>query len=777
MPKATTVAKKSSKSVKFFKQIKKRDGSVVLFEEKRIAVAVSKAMKASGEGDEKSAAQVARGVARDLQAEAKKVGKTYLPTVEGVQDLVEKQLIAHNFAKVAKAYILYRERRAEVRREKGEVPKEVRDLATESKQYFRNQLSEYVYYTTYSRWLEDKNRRETWVETVQRYIDFMQTNLGDKLKAKEYEEVREYMLGMKALGSMRLLQFAGKAASSSNVAAYNCAYIAPSAWQDFGEIIYILMRGTGIGYSVEEQTVGQLPIIKRQTGAKPSTYVVPDSAEGWADALVHGLKVWSSGNDVIFDYSQLRPRGARLKTMGGRSSGPDPLRSLLNFARERVLARQGRRLKTIDAHDIICKIGEVVVAGGVRRSALISLSDLDDAEMRSAKNGQFYLNQPQRSMANNSVAYNEKPTMDQFLDEWINLAKSGSGERGIFNRGGLKAQLPTRRWKIFEKDKDTSGTNPCGEIVLKSKQFCNLTEVVARPEDTEESLMEKVRIATILGTYQATLTKFPYLSKEWKQNCEEEALLGVSITGQWDAPALRNPIVFRKLREVALETNRRYAERFGINRSTCITTVKPSGNGSQLFDSSSGMHPRHSPYYIRRVRIESHNPIFRMLKDMGVPYNPEVGHDPATATTFVLEFPIKAPKSKVYKDDLTALEQLEYWKMVKENYTDHNPSTTISVGEDEWLRVGNWVYENWDMIGGLSFLPRSNHVYRLAPYEAITEEQYNELSKKFPPIDFSKLVLYEGEDNTEVKKELACASGTCEIDIVPADGASSQVVV
>ena len=305
---------------------------------------------------------------------------------------------------------------------------------------------------------------------------------------------------------------------------------------------------------------------------------------------------------------------------------------------------------------------------------------------------------------------------------------------------------------MFEKDKETSGTNPCGEIILKSKQFCNLTEVVARPEDTEETLMEKVRVATILGTYQATLTKFPYLSKEWRENCEEEALLGVSITGQWDCPALRSPVVFRKLKEVAIETNRKYAERFGINRSTCITTVKPSGNGSQLFDSSSGMHPRHAPYYIRRVRVEGHNPIFQMLKDMGVPYHPEVGQDLQTATTFVLEFPIQSPKSKAFKNDLTAIEQLDYWKMVKENYTEHNPSTTISVSDEEWLDVGNWVYKNWEMVGGLSFLPRSNHTYRLAPYEEITAEQYAEFAGKFPKIDFAKLVLYEKQDNTEVKR-------------------------
>ncbi len=751
-------------------QIRKRDGSVVPFEEERIVNAVWKAMRASAEGDEKGATTVAHAVVKDLQGLVKKSKPDFLPTVEGVQDLVEKQLILHNFVKTSKAYILYRERRSEVRREKGEVPKEVRELTAQSKEYFRNQLAEFVYYSTYSKWLPEKNRREAWIETIDRYINFMRSKLGDKLSESEYTEIREYILSMKALGSMRLLWSAGSAAEKSNVAAYNCAYIAPTKWQDFAEIMYVLMCGTGMGFSVEHQTVELLPIIKRQASDKPTRFVVPDSREGWADALAHGMETWSSGKDVVFDYSQVRPAGARLQTMGGRASGPDPLRRLLDFTRAKMLARQGRRLTTIDAHDIICKIGEVVVAGGVRRSALISLSDLDDKEMQEAKNGQFYLTHPERSMANNSAIYNEKPALADFLDEWLNLVKSGSGERGIFNRSGLRHQLPARRWKVIAPDPHSTepwvpGTNPCGEIILQSKQFCNLSEVVARSDDTEDTLLEKVRVAAILGTYQASLTHFPYLSKEWKKNCEMEALLGISITGQWDCKAVRQPNTLRKLKEVAIETNRKYAARFGINASTCITCVKPSGNGSQLFDSSSGMHPRHAPYYLRRVRIEGHNPLFRMLRDMGVQYNPEVGQQPETATTFVLDFPVKAPKGSLYKDDLTSLDQLEYWRIVKENFTEHNPSTTISVSEDEWLRVANWVYEHWDIIGGLSFLPRSEHVYRLAPYEAITEERYNELMKNFPTIDFSKLVLYEMEDGTTGSKELACVSGTCEIDI------------
>lgn len=747
-----------------FKKIVKRDGSVVSFSRDRIISAVTRAMNAAGELKDSAPEMVAEAVVLDLSKTHIK-DKKYVPHVEEIQDAVEKQLILKKFPATAKAYILYRQRRSELRMTRREVPERVRELAEESKKYFRNQLSEYMFYMTYSRWLDDEGRRETWLETVERYVSFMKENLGDKLKGGEYEEIKEYMLNMKALGSMRLLQFSGPAARGTNVAAYNCAYIAPTVWRDFSEIMYVLMCGGGIGFSAQERNIGLLPIIKRQTGEKLPTHVIEDSREGWAEALTHGMNTWASGRDVEFDYSYLRPRGARLKTMGGRSSGPDPLRNLLNFVREKMFKRGGRRLKNIDAHDIVCKIGEIVVAGGVRRSALISLSDLDDIEMREAKNGQFYLTNPQRSMANNSVGYDEKPTMSEFLDEWHNLAVAGTGERGIYNRGGLKHQMPTRRWKVFGPDLEMSGLNPCGEINLKSKQFCNLSEVVARPEDTVETLMEKVRVATILGTYQASLTNFPYLSPEWKKNCEEEALLGVSVTGQWDCPVLRHAQTFRKLKEVAIETNREYAKRFGINPATAITCVKPSGNGSQLFDSSSGMHPRHAPYYIRRVRIESHSPIFHMLRDMGVPHHPEVGQDVNDATTYVLEFPIKSPVKSIYKDDITAFQQLEYWKMVKENFTEHNPSCTISVSEDEWLEVGNWVYKNWDIVGGLSFLPRSEHLYQLAPYEAITEERYNELASKFPQIDFSKLVLYEYDDNTDAKKEAACASGLCEIEL------------
>jgi len=760
--------KNTGRKVLSLSKIKKRDGSVVTFTLEKINKAIFKAMKASGEGSEREALLVSKAVEKELFNRVKSDSRDYLPSIEEIQDLVEKELILHQFPTVAKAYILYRERRAELRHERGEVPRKVRDLVKEGKKYFSNQLSEFVYYTTYSKWLPEENRRETWTETVSRYVDFMRENLGSKLTKAEYDEVLTYMLGMKTMGSMRLLWGAGPAARKTQVCAYNCSYIAPTAWRDFGEIMYVLMCGAGLGFSVENQTVEQLAIIKKQvSNNKVPTHIIADSKEGWAEAMILGMNTWANGQDVVFDYSQIRPQGARLVTMGGRASGPDPLRDLLDFTRVKMLARQGRRLTTIDVHDIICKIGDIVVMGGVRRSALISLSDLDDQAMREAKNGQFYLTHPERSMANNSSVYNEKPTVEQFLEEWVNLVKSGSGERGIFNRGGLQKQLPARRWSGFESYAETSGMNPCGEIILRSKQFCNLSEVVARANDTVEDLKNKVRVATILGTYQSTLTDFPFLSKEWKENCEAERLLGVSITGHWDCPALRQPAVFEALKKVAIETNKKYAKRFGINQSTAITCVKPSGNGSQLFNSSSGCHPRHAQYYIRRVRIEVHSPVFKMLKDMGVPYCPEVGQTEDSATTFVLEFPIKAPEKAIVKDDLSALEHLEYWKMVKEHYTEHNPSVTISVGSDEWLKVGNWVYENWDIVGGLSFLPRADHFYKLAPYEEITKERYEQLAKNFPEIDFSKIVLYEYEDATTGSKELACVGGACEVDLAP----------
>ncbi len=758
---------------KFIPQIRKRDGGFVSFDFDKIVRAIHKSMIASDEGSEEEAALVAHKVVGDLVRIARK-HKDFIPTVEGAQDEVERQLILSDYVNTAKAYIIYRAERNKLRHEQIiKVPEHVKKLADESKKYFKNNaLGEFVYMRTYSRWIEGEGRRETWIETVDRYIDFMEENLGKKLTSKEYKELRQTILKQEAMPSMRLMQFSGPPARRCNIVAYNCSYITPTKLPDFAEIMYLCMSGTGVGFSVESETVQQLPQIKRQLDIKKKTHAIADSKEGWCDALTLGLKTWYAGKDIEFDFSSLRPVGARLKVMGGKSSGPDPLRNLLQFAREKILKRQGKRLRNIDVHDIVCKIGEVVVAGGIRRSAMISLSDLDDEAMRDAKKGQFYNIDPQRMMANNSAIYLEKPKSTDFMDEWIALMKSGSGERGIFNRGSQKHQMPQRRLDFLYKKLRTKngdlgplGTNPCGEVILRSKELCNLSEVICRKEDDEKSLIRKVRAATIFGTYQASLTNFRYLSKDWQQNVKEEALLGVSLTGQWDCPAVRKPETLRKLRSEVIKTNQKYAKRFGINPSTAATSVKPSGTASQTFDCASGMHPRYSQYYVRRIRISSTDSLFKMVRDQGLPYYPEVGQTKDNANTYVLEFPVKAPADATFKNDLTAIDQLEHWKDVKINYTEHNPSVTVSVGDNEWIEVANWVYANWEIVGGLSFLPRHDHVYQLAPYEEITKKKYEELSSRVKDIDYSKLITYEYEDNTDVKKELACSGGTCELEL------------
>jgi len=757
---------------KFVPNIQKRDGTIVPFDFHKIVRAISLAMEQTGEGSPEEAEMVAHKVVADVVRIAKKY-KNFLPTVEGLQDDVERQLILSEYVKVAKHYILYREERARIRKHTVAVPEHVRKLAQESSKYFEgNPLGEFVYLRTYARWMEAENRRETWIETVDRYVGFMKKNLGDKLTEEEYGEVREAILNQEAMPSMRLLQFAGAPAERCNAVAYNCSYIAPTKIEDFGEVLYLSASGCGVGFSAESKNIEQLPQIKEQSGVEIKTHVVADSKEGWAEALVHGIKTWYDGKDVQFDYSEIRPAGARLKTMGGKASGPEPLQSLLDFTRMKILSRQNRRLRNIDAHDILCKIGEAIVSGGVRRSAMISLSDLDDDDIRHSKDGAFYNTEPQRMLANNSAVYEVKPSSEEFMDEWMALMKGKSGERGVFNRGGLMTQVPKRRLKLWEKKGVIKngkivkpvGTNPCGEIILQSKQFCNLSEVIARRNDTAATLKKKMRIAAILGTYQSSLTDFKFLSKEWTDNCREERLLGVSVTGQWDSPEARKPETLQMLRKEAVAQNKKYAKRFGIPASTSVTAVKPSGTVSQTVNCASGMHPRHSEYYIRRIRITATDSLFKMLKDQGVPHNPEVGQTMEDANTFVLDFPVKSPKSSVYNNDLSAIEQLEYWKLVKENYTEHNPSVTISIGDDEWVGVANWLYENWEMIGGLSFLPRQNHSYRLAPYEAIDKETYEELIKAFKNLDYSKLVTYELKDETEQAKELACAGGTCEIN-------------
>lgn len=774
----------NKKELSKVKNIRNREGEVILFSLDKIVDAVLKAFFATSEGGEKEAKDVAKKVFHKLihiKTESKE--KKFIPSVEMVQDLVEAELMNLGFHQSAKSYILYRSKRAELRREVGIIPPENKKVFDESSSYFKSSYEEFIFYRTYSKWQDNLGRRETWVETINRFMVYMKENLSKRLSEKDYSEIRESILKQEICPSMRLLWSAGEACKKSNVWAYNCSYIAPSAWQDLGEMMYILMCGAGLGFSVESETVQKFPQIRRQTGKKLATHFVEDSKEGWADAFVLACKTWADGYDIDFDYSKVRPAGSRLKTAGGRASGPQPLIDLINFTKTKILARQARRLTNIDLHDIICQIGLIVVAGGVRRSALISLSDIDDVSMRKSKQGQFWIDNGQRSMANNSAVYNQKPSAAEFLNEWIDLIKSGTGERGIFNRGGLMTQLPKRRIDNWRKNGiiddqniivGLPGSNPCGEITLRSKQFCNLTSIVVRPTDTVENLKKKVRLSTILGTYQATLTHFGYLSREWKENCEDEALLGVSITGYYDNKTIRSDKVLSSLREEAIKTNKEYARKFCINPSTCITTVKPHGNSGQLLYVGSGMHPWYAKYFIRRVRISTNDPLFQLIKDQGVPSKAEVGYSTANSSVAVLEFPIKAPENAITRNEVSAIDLLHEWKRLKVNYIEHNPSVTIYVGPDEWIKVANFIYENWDIVGGLSFLPRSEHVYQLAPYEEISKEEYEKRVKEIKSIDFSKLVYYEEEDNTVGAKEFACVSGICSIDDVLAENAKKE---
>jgi ribonucleoside-diphosphate reductase alpha chain len=775
----------NKKELAKIKSIRNREGEMVSFNLNKIVDAVSKAFAVTMEGAEKDAESLANKVFHKLiHIKEEKNEKSFAPTVEMVQDLVEAELMDLGFHKTAKSYILYRSKRALLRREVGTITPEGKKIFDASSSYFVSSYEEFIFYRTYSKWQDSLGRRETWIETVDRFMAYMKKNLGKKFSDKDAVSIREAILKQDICPSMRLLWSAGEACEKTNVWAYNCSYIAPSCWQDFGEIMYILMCGAGLGFSAESETVQKFPQIRRQTGKKLAKHVIEDSKEGWADAFVLACKTWADGYDIDFDYSKIRPSGARLKTAGGRASGPQPLIDLINFTKIKILARQGKRLTNLDLHDIICQIGLIVVAGGVRRSALISLSDIDDETMRKSKHGQFWIDNGQRSMANNSTVYNTKPSASEFLNEWVELIKSGTGERGIFNRGGLMTQLPKRRIDSWKKDGiiddqnvivGLPGSNPCGEITLRSKQFCNLTSIVVRPNDKVEDLKRKVRLSTILGTYQATLTHFGYLSKEWKENCDEEALLGVSITGYYDNKTIRNEKVLNTLREEAIKTNKEYAKKFGINHSTCITTIKPHGNSGQLLYVGSGMHPWYAKHYIRRVRIATNDPLFQLIKDQGVPSKPEVGYSTADSTVAVLEFPMKAPQNAITRNEVTAIDLLNEWKRLKVNYIEHNPSVTIYVGPDEWIKVANFVYENWDIVGGLSFLPRSEHVYQLAPYEEITEKEYEKRMKEIKHIDFSKLVYYEQDDNTVGAKEFACVSGVCSLDDVVSEESKKEI--
>ena len=625
----------------------------------------------------------------------------------------------------------------------------------------------FIHISRYSRWLEDKNRRETWVETVDRYIDFMKDHLVKNYNYNKddikFAQVREAILNHKVMPSMRAMMTAGPALERDNIAAYNCSFIAVDSLRSFDEAMYILMNGTGVGFSVEQKYVENLPVIADDFYQTNTTIIVEDSKLGWAKAFKELLGLLSIGQVPSWDMSKVRPSGARLKTFGGRASGPEPLNDLFNFTVETFKIAKGRRLKSIEAHDLMCKIGEVVVVGGVRRSALISLSNLDDFEMAKAKSGQWWETEGQRALANNSAVYNAKPNTAQFLREWRNLYESKSGERGIYNLDAVRKHID----KFNRRDSSkVAGTNPCGEILLRANQFCNLTEVVIDEKDTEETLSEKVKLATILGTWQSTLSNFKYIRKSWQSNTEEERLLGVSLTGIFGNkltgtlhPKLST--MLDDMRVLAVDVNAEEADKLGINHSTAITTVKPSGTVSQLTGVSSGIHPWYSDYYIRSVRADNKDPLTEFLKDFGVPSEPDVMKPDATT---VFYFPIKAPKNATVTKDLSAIDHLEVWKVYRTHWTEHNPSVTINVAEDEWLDVGAWVFKNFDSIGGVSFLPLSEHSYKQAPYQEISEEDYKQMLSRMPKrIPWESLPLYELEDTTTGSQELSCTAGSCDI--------------
>lgn len=619
----------------------------------------------------------------------------------------------------------------------------------------------FIALSRYARYRDDLQRRETWKETVDRYISYMKNKVT--LTNSEVVKLGRAIENLDVMPSMRALMTSGAALDKCNVVAYNCSYLPIDHPRAFDEVMYILMCGTGVGFSVEKESTDKLPSVNEHFEDSETTIVVEDSRSGWARGYRELIACLYAGQIPKIDVSKVRGSGERLKTMGGRSSGPAPYLDLCQFTVEVFQRAKGRKLTSLEVHDIVCKIGDIVVVGGVRRSALISLSDLDDRAMQSAKAGEWYLSQKQRSLANNSAVYHGKPPVGTFMEEWLSLYQSHSGERGIFNRKAAKDKVAENG----RRNTDHSfGCNPCSEIILRPYQFCNLSEVVVRYDDTLETLKEKVRVATIFGTYQATLTDFKYLRKVWQNNCEEEALLGVSLTGLMDHYVLSKTEDAKRwlseMKQVAIDTNKEWAEKLGINQATAITCVKPSGTVSQLVDSASGLHARHSEYYIRTVRGDNKDPMTQFMKEQGIPNEPDLIH---SEDNTVFSFPSKSPKKAITRNEMTAIDQLEVWKMYAEHWCEHKPSATISVREDEWPSVGAWVWENFDICSGISFLPTDDHVYQQAPYQDCSKEEYDNHVALMPKsLDWGALAEFEkGVDNTSGARELACSAGSCEI--------------
>ncbi len=632
----------------------------------------------------------------------------------------------------------------------------------------------FIHLSRYAKWRNDLQRRENWNETVTRYFDFFTEHLLENYKfdvSPYVDELKQNILNLNVMPSMRALMAAGVALKRDNVAGYNCAYVAVSDIKIFDEILYVLMCGTGVGFSVERQYIANLPCVSDELHLSNTIIMVEDSRIGWCVAFRQLISLLYSGQIAKWDVSGVRKKGESLKTFGGKASGPESLVELFQFTISKFKESIGRKLNSLEIHDIICKIATIVVVGGVRRSALISLSNLSDERMQKAKFGQWYLTDEHRALSNNSVAYTEKPNIGRFMNEWINLYESKSGERGIFNRKGVEKKIKSLNGR---RELHDFGCNPCSEIILRSQQLCNLTEVVVRHDDTIETLKNKIKIATILGTIQSTLTNFRYLSKKWSFNCEEERLLGVSMTGIMDNSWMANKTkyvdeagvehelkdILTELREYAIEVNKEWANKLGINVSSAITTIKPSGSVSQLVDCASGIHARHNKYYIRTVRISKNDPIAQLMIDNKIPYESDLMNQ----SSYVFSFPVKCNDNCITRNDMTAIEQLEICKLYNDYWCDHKVSVTISVKEDEWLNVGAWVYDNFDDIAGISFLPYADHIYKQAPYTDCTEEEYLKALELMPKsINWMDIAKYENCDNTNINNELACTSNKCEL--------------
>ena len=634
--------------------------------------------------------------------------------------------------------------------------------------YLPTQYQQYIHLSRYSRWDYDQNRRETWKETVDRYFDFFRKHLEENcnyIVEKGLEtRLKKSVLNLDVMPSMRCLMTAGKALEKENVAGYNCAYLPIDSPRSFDELLYVLMNGTGVGFSVEQKYTNLLPAIPNKLYQTDTVIVVRDSKLGWAKGFRELISLLYNGLIPRWDLSGVREAGAPLKTFGGRASGPEPLDSLFNFTVSKFKNAKGTKLTSIECHDIVCKTAQVVVVGGVRRSALLSLSDIGDEQMRTCKSGEWWHTEPQRALSNNSANYHAHPDVGTFMKEWQALYNSKSGERGIFSSANAKKhieKLEERREAI-----DDFGTNPCSEIILRPREFCNLTEAVVRPSDTKNTLGTKIMHATILGTWQSTLTNFRYLSSRWKTNCEEERLLGVSLTGIMDCTLTNGssgenlPSLLTHLKEVAVSTNKTHADILGINPSASVTCVKPSGTVSQLVDSASGIHTRHSPFYIRTVRSDVKDPLCNLLVDSGVPHEPDIT---TPSNVMVFSFPMRSPESSLTRKDFSAVSQLELHRLYSQFWAEHKVSQTVSVKENEWIEVGSFVYKNFEDISGVSFLPYSDYVYDQAPYTECSEEEYNELKSRIPLINWKKLSEYEMKDNTTSSQELACTAGACEI--------------